>query len=74
MPASPRTAVPAQPAAPDGRGCRAVTKALNKIYGGVLKKTVTFPMVLEKIQKLEKSNKEFLKKNKGLPGKRSARI
>lgn len=46
-----------------GEDAEAVTKALNKIYGGVLKKAVTFPMVLEKIQKLEKSNKEFLKKN-----------
>lgn len=46
-----------------GEDAKAVTKALNKIYGGVLKKAVTFPMVLEKIQKLEKSNKEFLKKN-----------
>ena len=46
-----------------GEDAEAVTKALNKIYGGVLKKAVTFPMVLEKIQKLEKSDKEFLKKN-----------
>lgn len=46
-----------------GEDAEAVTKALNKIYGGVLKKSVTFPMVLEKIQKLEKSDKEFLKKN-----------
>lgn len=46
-----------------GEDAKAVTKALNKIYGGVLKKSVTFPMVLEKIQKLEKSDKEFLKKN-----------
>lgn len=46
-----------------GEDAEAVTKALNKIYGGVLKKAVTFPMVLEKIQKLEKSNKDFLKKN-----------
>lgn len=46
-----------------GKDAEAVTKALNKIYGGVLKKSVTFPMVLEKIQKLEKSDKEFLKKN-----------
>lgn len=46
-----------------GEDAEAVTKALNKIYGGVLKKSVTFPMVLEKIQKLEKSDKDFLKKN-----------
>lgn len=46
-----------------GEDAEAVTKALNKIYGGVLKKSVTFPIVLEKIQKLEKSDKEFLKKN-----------
>lgn len=46
-----------------GEDAKAVTKALNKIYGGVLKKSVTFPMILEKIQKLEKSDKEFLKKN-----------
>lgn len=46
-----------------GEDAEAVTKALNKIYGDVLKKAVTFPMVLEKIQKLEKSDKEFLKKN-----------
>lgn len=46
-----------------GEDAEAVTKALNKIYGGVLKRSVTFPMVLEKIQKLEKSNKDFLKKN-----------
>lgn len=46
-----------------GEDAEAVTKALNKIYGGVLKKSVTFPMVLEKIQKLEKSDKEFLKRN-----------
>lgn len=46
-----------------GEDAEAVTKALNKIYGGVLKKSATFPMVLEKIQKLEKSDKEFLKKN-----------
>ena len=45
-----------------GEDAEAVTKALNKIYGGVLKKAVTFPMVLEKIQKLEKSNKGYLKK------------
>lgn len=46
-----------------GEDAKAVTKALNKIYGGVLKKSVTFPMVLEKIQKLEKSDKAFLKRN-----------
>ena len=46
-----------------GEDAEAVTKALNKIYGGVLKKSVTFPMVLDKIQKLEKSDKAFLKKN-----------
>lgn len=46
-----------------GEDAEAVTKALNKIYGGVLKKSVTFSMVLEKIQKLEKSDKEFLKNN-----------
>lgn len=45
-----------------GEDAEAVTKALNKIYGGVLKKAVTFPMVLEKIQKLEKSNRGYLKK------------
>lgn len=45
-----------------GNDAEAVTKALNKIYGGVLKKAVTFPMVLEKIQKLEKSNRGYLKK------------
>ena len=45
-----------------GEDAVAVTKALNKIYGGVLKKAVTFPMVLEKIQKLEKSNRGYLKK------------
>lgn len=46
-----------------GEDAEAVTKALNKIYGGVLKKAVTFPMILEKIQKLEKSNKDFLRNN-----------
>ena len=45
-----------------GEDAEAVTKALNKIYGGVLKKAVTFPMVLEKIQTLEKSNRGYLKK------------
>lgn len=34
---------------------RATTKALNRIYGGVLKHDVTFPQVIEKIQSLEKS-------------------
>lgn len=34
---------------------RATTKALNRIYGGVLKHDVTFPQVIEKIKSLEKS-------------------
>lgn len=46
-----------------GTDAEAVTKALNKIYGGVLKKAVTFPMVLEKLKELDKKGKDFLKKN-----------
>lgn len=41
---------------------KATTKALNKLYGGVLEKEVTFPMVLEKIQQLEKTGKVYLEK------------
>lgn len=42
---------------------KATTKALNKLYGGVLKKEVTFPLVLEKIQQLEKTGRAYLEKN-----------
>lgn len=42
---------------------KATTAAANKIYGGVLKHEVTFPMVLDKVQRLEKSAGDWLTKN-----------
>ena len=46
-----------------GEDAAAVTKALNKFYGGVLKHEVTLPQVIEKLQELKRTGGDWLKQN-----------
>lgn len=44
-----------------GKNATAVTKALNKLYGGVLDKAVTLPQIIEKLDHLDKTEKAWLR-------------
>ena len=46
-----------------GEDAAAVTKALNKFYGGVLKHEATLPQVIEKLQELKRTGKDWLADN-----------
>ena len=44
-----------------GKNAAAVTKALNKLYGGVLDKVVTLPQIIDRLDHLDKTGKAWLK-------------